>query len=287
MYQSKRLKYAIQFHHEAFNNCDKSTLLTAAIKCILPLWLLLKRANISKYVTETQATHMGHMQRIRQNLRSTRKEVPLYLQNLETEGINIKQEQKCGEVYLMVLDIRRMNGTINTDLTGAFLITSARGNKLIYIACSYEVNGILWEPMKSKNDSEMSRVFKTVNEKLENRGIKPKSHIMDNEASSTVMSWLEQKKLDAQKVSTHNHRANIAEIMIETAKHHFIAGMAGTDENYPIQEWDRGVAQSQRTLNILRPCRINPKLSADALLEGQHNYNDVPFPPPGMANADI
>ena len=40
-----------------------------------------------------------------------------------------------------------------------------------------------------------------------------------------------------------------------------------------------GVAQSQRTLNMLRPCRINPKLSADAFLEGQHNYNVVLFPP--------
>ena len=67
--------------------------------------------------------------------------------------------------------------------------------------------------------------------------------------------------------------------MIETAKHHFIAGMAGTDENYPIREWDRGVAQSQRTLNMLRPCRINPKLLADAFLEGQHDYNAVTFPP--------
>ena len=56
------------------------------------------------------------------------------MQNLETEGINIKQEQKFGEVYLMVLDIRRMNSTIYTDLTGAFPVTSARGNKLIYIA---------------------------------------------------------------------------------------------------------------------------------------------------------
>ena len=39
--------------------------------------------------------------------------------------------------------------------------------------------------------------------------------------------------------------------------------------------------QSQRTLNMLRPCRINPKFSADAFLEGQHNYNAVPFPPLG------
>ena len=69
--------------------------------------------------------------------------------------------------------------------------------------------------------------------------------------------------------------------MIDTAKHHFIAGMAGTDENYPIREWDRGVAQSQITLNMIRPCIINPKLSADALLEGQHDYNPVPLPPLG------
>ena len=69
--------------------------------------------------------------------------------------------------------------------------------------------------------------------------------------------------------------------MIETAKHHFIAVMAGTDKNYPIREWDRGLEQSQRTLNMLIPCRINPKLSADAFLEGQKDYNAVPFPPLG------
>ena len=33
----------------------------------------------------------------------------------------------------MVLEIRRMNGTIYTDLTGAFPVTSARGNKLLVI----------------------------------------------------------------------------------------------------------------------------------------------------------
>ena len=53
-----------------------------------------------------------------------------------------------------------------TDLTGAFPVTSARGEKLLYITYSYDANGIMWEPMKSKNDSEMSRVFKTVYEKM-------------------------------------------------------------------------------------------------------------------------
>ena len=47
VYQSKRLKDAMQFHHAAFNNFSKSTLLTAASKGILPLWPLLTRKNIS------------------------------------------------------------------------------------------------------------------------------------------------------------------------------------------------------------------------------------------------
>ena len=74
---------------------------------------------------------------------------------------------------------------------------------------------------------------------------------MDNEASSTVMSWLERSKVDAQKVSPHNHRSNTEERIIGAAKHHIVAGVAGTDKNYPIREWDRRVAQSQRTLNTL------------------------------------
>ena len=90
--------------------------------------------------------------------------------------------------------------------------------------------------MKSKNNSEMSRVFKMVYNKLEIRGIKPKFHIMDNKASSTVVSWIERNKVDSQKVAPHNRQANRAERMIETAKYHFIAGMVGTDENYQIRE---------------------------------------------------
>ena len=58
---------------------------------------------------------------------------------------------------------------------------------------------------------------------------------MDNEVPRTVMSWLEQNKVDAQKVAPHNHQSNTAKRIIETVKHHFIAGMAVTDENYPIR----------------------------------------------------
>ena len=96
----------------------------------------------------------------------------------------------------MVLEIRRMNGTIYTDLTGAFPVTSARGNKLIYIAYSYDANGILWEPMKSKTTVRCHGCSKQYIKKPGKRVITPKYHIMNNEASSTVMSWLERNKVD-------------------------------------------------------------------------------------------
>ena len=60
--------------------------------------------------------------------------------------------------------------------------------------------------------------------------------MMDNEASGAVLDWFEKNNIDAQKVAPYNHRANIPERMIETAKHHFIAGMVGTDENFPITQ---------------------------------------------------
>ena len=69
--------------------------------------------------------------------------------------------------------------------------------------------------------------------------------------------------------------------MIEPGKHHLILGIAGTDKNFPITQWDRLIPQTQETLNMMWPCRINPKLSADSFLEGQHNYNAVTFPPIG------
>ena len=282
VYQSKRLKDAMQFHHAAFNNCSKITLLTSASKEILPLWLLLTRKNISTYISETRATHMGHMQRIRQKIRSKKQQIPFYLQNLETEGIDIVQEAKCEEVYIQILDVTRMNVKVYTDLTGAFPTTSARGNKYIYIAYSYDANGILFETMKSKHNSEMLRVFDKVYRKLTSRGIKPTFHVMNNEASSTIMDWMQRvKQVDAQKVSPHNHRANVSERMIETGKHHLISEIAVTDENFPITQWDRLIPKTQRKINMMRPCRINPKLSADAFLEGQHDYNAVPFPPLG------
>ncbi len=104
---------------------------------------------------------------------------------------------------------------------------------------------------------------------------------MDNEASLAVKTWMLNNNIEYKLATVDNHRTNVAERCIETAKHHIIAGLATTDENFPIQQWNKLIPQAQHTLNMLRPTQINPKISAFTFLEGQHSYDAVSFAPPG------
>ena len=72
VHQANRLHAAIQFMHAALFSPAKLTLLRASRLGILPLWPLLTYHNISKHLSETCATHLGHLQRVRKNLRSTK-----------------------------------------------------------------------------------------------------------------------------------------------------------------------------------------------------------------------
>ena len=77
------------------------------------------------------------------------------------------------------------------------------------------------------------------------------------------------------------HRRNAAERSIRTFKSHFLSTLATCDPDFPITEWDRLLQQSEMTLNLLRPARCNPNISAYGYLEGRHDYNKVPLAPPG------
>ena len=107
--------------------------------------------------------------------------------------------------------------------------------------------------MKSRNDTEMMQVYQKCYDKLEQRGIKPTINVMDNEASAEIKQWLGKQNINYQLTSVDNHRTNLAECCIETAKHHIIAGLATTDVDFPIRQWNKLIPQAQHTLNMLRP----------------------------------
>ena len=80
----------------------------------------------------------------------------------------------------------------------------------------------------------------------------------------------------------HNHRINAAERAIQTFKSHFIAGLCTCDSEFPLALWPHLIQQGQKSLNMMRTSQTYPKLSAYHVLEGVHDFNKVPFAPPGL-----
>jgi hypothetical protein len=104
---------------------------------------------------------------------------------------------------------------------------------------------------------------------------------MDNQANTVIKKYLTLKKCENMLVEPHNHRVNAAERAIQTFKAHFISTLATTDSDFPLQLWDRLTPQVVSTLNMLRPSRIDPTISAYEAVHGPYDWNCFPLAPPG------
>ena len=96
-----------------------------------------------------------------------------------------------------------------------------------------------------------------------------------------LKEYMEEENETFQMVPPHLHRRNATERAIQTFKNHFISGIVSKHKDYPIHLWCRLLPQDTVTLNLLRPSRINPTLSAHAQLHGILDFNATPFAPPG------
>ncbi len=79
----------------------------------------------------------------------------------------------------------------------------------------------------------------------------------------------------------HNHRVNAAKCTIQTFQAAFIAALANTDSDFPLQLWDRLTPQVKDTLNMLHTSRIDPTKSAYKILNGPYDWNRYPLAPLG------
>jgi hypothetical protein len=104
---------------------------------------------------------------------------------------------------------------------------------------------------------------------------------LDNEAPAGLKRFMQAESIDFQLVPPQLHRRKAAERAIQTFKNHFIAGLSSTDNNFPMHLWDRLLFQATTTLNLLRQSRLNPRLSAEAQLNGPFDFNRTPMAPPG------
>jgi hypothetical protein len=137
------------------------------------------------------------------------------------------------------------------------------------------------EPLRSRSSKEMVTAF----EKGENffRSFDcTHNHVrLDNETSATLKESFRDLNISAEYVAPNNHRQNAAERDIRTFKNHFIATLSTADPCFPLDEWDLLLPQSEMTLNLMRPSRVHPELSAWEDLRGRYDFNRHPIAPLG------
>ena len=96
------------------------------------------------------------MRGINKNIRSTReKKQPLtyQLENGETLTILLKKHQY---IYIAINDAKE---TMYTDQTGAFPVTTKKGNKYIMILYEIDNNVIMSEAMRNRSSGEIVRTY--------------------------------------------------------------------------------------------------------------------------------
>jgi hypothetical protein len=145
----------------------------------------------------------------------------------------------------------------------------------------YDTNAILVEPLKTRHGNEILRGYTKLYIHLTNRGFKPITHWLDNEASTALKDFNKSEQVDYQLVPPHVHRRNAAERAIRTWKNHLIAGICSTDTAFPLHLWDRVLEQATITLNLLQLARRNTTMLAHQMLNGTFDYNRTPLAPPG------
>lgn len=179
------------------------------------------------------------------------------------------------------ISVEDIQQRVATDQTGWFSKTSSRFNKYILVMHDADTNAILAEPIKDKLEGEHIRAIKKSHGYLRGRGFRTKLHILDNECSKGLKDYLQEQQIEFQLVPPNIHRTNPAEKAIDTFKNNFVMGLCTVHPNFPLNLWCRLVPLAVLTLNMLRPSKINPRLSAEEILNGSFNYDSTSIAPPG------
>ena len=121
----------------------------------------------------------------------------------------------------------------------------------------------------------------TCHGRLTKHGHAMKLFFLDNKCSNNFKLAILKTKSKFELVPPYMHIRNMARKAIRTSKNHLHSGLASTDPDFPITEWDYLLRQSEITLNLLHTSRINPWLSLWAYTEGVFDFNKKSRAPPG------
>jgi hypothetical protein len=179
------------------------------------------------------------------------------------------------------MTIIKISGMLSSNQSGQLPITSYTGNKYVVIFYIYDANFVKSVPLKSQSKEKFLRAYRLVYAYLTAQGFKLQLHRMDNKTSQDIKIFIHEENTRLQYTPFNIHRTNPAEQEIRTWKNHFLSGIAGLPKTFPITNWCCLTNQTDFTLNMLRPCRQNPALSAFEPLEGSYLFDATPMAPLG------
>ena len=176
-----------------------------------------------------------------------------------------------------------MKDKVYTDQTGKFPLRSSRSHQYIMVLINMDSSYISMEPMKTRHASQIVMTYQIIIDRLKACGINPKKHVLNNECSEEFKEAIRDNKMTYELVPADDHRQNIAERAIQTAKSHVISVLCGCDPNFPMHLWDLLIPQMEIQLNLQRQSRTVPKVLAYAHHYGAYDFNAHPLSPLGMA----
>ena len=291
IYECQNREQLTKYFHSSLGSHVKSTLQSAARAGYLQGCPGFDLDAINKYIAVEDATEMGHMTKTPAGVQSTTTaskrgktaKQTHHLERLEAaeESQSLPaQEPGNKKTRQVFMSVQLADGFIASDQTGAYPRTSHRGYKYICVFYIYDANRIKGIAVKSRHSSELLKAYQEVYKWCEARGFKPELHRMDNETSGEVEDFIASQQTSVQYSPPGRHCAP-AEKAVQTYKACFKSVTASLPAAFPISYWCHLLEQIDLSVNIVRPCRQNPKLSAWAATEGEFHFSSTPIAPPG------
>ena len=295
VFELKTQPELVRYYHAAAGFPTKPTWLAAIKNNQFASWTGLTHDGVRKHFPESEETWKGHGKKVKSGLRSTSKnldsEAVIKLEDDVERDAHYKQSsqvyKKAKTIMLRVMQIdiddegKEMLRLIYTDGTGRFPKQSRTGMNYIMVLAENDSDAILVEAMRNRSAGEMVRAYSVLIGRLHACGIFPTKQVLDNEISKEYKEAIASFGIAYELVPPHNHERNKAERAIQTFKNHFVSILCGADKDFPLYLWSDILRQAEHTLNLLRPSRRIPAVSAYAYMYGQHNYDRNPFAPLG------
>ena len=218
---------------------------------------------VHKHLPLSIATVCGYLHKQRQNLQSIKDfkkhkfiDEKAKLDLHDNFPISLEPNDKSNQVVYVVIDKKELS-TGYQDLTGRFPVRSTQGKEYVLVGYHYDTNCIIGHPIKNRTAQTLMAAWEHLQKEFSIEGTTPEVWVLDNEISNDLKRVFDNQNVKFQPVSSHEHCRNLAEQAIQTWKNHFKAGLAPTDPQFPLSEWDQLIPQANITLNLLRSTQTN------------------------------